>query len=62
MLFFWILTKLEFSRQVFEKQSISDFMTIHRVGDEMFHADGQTERHDEDNSRFSQFCEGAENH
>jgi hypothetical protein len=27
------------------------------VGAELFHADGQTERHDEANSRFSQFCE-----
>jgi hypothetical protein len=26
---------------------------------ELFHADGQTDRHDEANSRFSQFCERA---
>jgi len=25
----------------------------------MFHADGQTDRHDEDNSRFSQFFEST---
>ena len=26
------------------------------VGDDMFHADGQTEGHDEANSHFSHFC------
>ena len=31
-------------------------MKIHKVGAEMFHADGQTDRH-EANTRFSQFCE-----
>jgi len=34
-------------------------MKIRLVGDELFHADGQTDRHDEANSRFSQFCEQA---
>jgi len=29
------------------------------VGAELFHADGRTDRHDEDKSRFSQFYEGA---
>ena len=32
-------------------------MKIHPVGAELFHADGQTDRHDEASSRFSQFCE-----
>ena len=32
---------------------------MHPVGAELFHADGQTDRHDEANSRFSQICEGA---
>ena len=40
-------------------------MKICPVGDEMFHADGQTnrqrDRHEETNSRFSQFCERAKN-
>jgi len=27
------------------------------AGAEFFHADGRTDRHDEENSRFSQFCE-----
>jgi len=33
--------KLEFSRQIFEKYSISNFMKIRPVGE--FHADGQTD-------------------
>jgi len=33
-------------------------MKISLVGAE-FHADGQTDRRDEANSRFSQFCERA---
>jgi hypothetical protein len=39
-------------------------MKIRLVGGELFYADGQTDertdRHDETNSRFSQFCERAE--
>jgi len=31
-------------------------MKIPPVGDELFHADGQTDRLVEANSRFSQFC------
>jgi hypothetical protein len=31
-------------------------MKIRPVGAELFHAAGQTDRHDEANSRFSQFC------
>jgi len=27
---------------------------------ELFHEDGQTDKHDEGNSRFPQFCEGAQ--
>jgi hypothetical protein len=34
-------------------------MKIRPVGSELFHADGQMDRHDEANSRFSQFCESA---
>ena len=34
-------------------------MKILPVGAELFHADGTTDRHDEDNSRFSQFCKRA---
>jgi hypothetical protein len=55
-----ILTKLEFCRQIFEKIFRSDFMKISSVGAEVFHGDrrtdGQTDRHDEANSCFLQFC------
>ena len=38
-------------------------MKFRPVGAELFHAnrltDGRTERHDETNNRFSQFCERA---
>ena len=36
-------------------------MKIRPVGAELFRADRGTDRHDEANSRFSQFCEGAKN-
>ena len=36
---------------------ISNVIKFHPVGDELFHADGQTNRHDEAESCFSQFCE-----
>ena len=39
---------------------ISNFMKIRPVGTELFHEDGRTDRHDEANSRLSQFCESAE--
>jgi hypothetical protein len=31
-------------------------MEIRRLGAKLFHVDGQTDKHDETNSRFSQFC------
>ena len=34
-------------------------MKICPVGAELFHADRQTDKHDEANSRFSQFFESA---
>jgi len=44
----------------FQKNSqISNFKKIYSVETELFHEDRQTERPDEDNSRFSQFCERA---
>jgi hypothetical protein len=36
-------------------------MKIRLVGAELFHVGGQTDRHGVDNSRFSQFCERAQN-
>jgi len=41
--------KIEFSRQIFEKYSKLNFMKIRPVGNELFHADGRTDRHDEVN-------------
>ena len=40
---------------------ISNFTKIRAVGAESFYADGQTDRHDEGNIRFSQFFESAKN-
>jgi len=34
-------------------------MKIRPVGTELFFADGQTDRHDEANSRLLQFCESG---
>jgi len=34
-------------------------MKLRPVRAELFHADGQTERHDEADSCFPQFCESA---
>jgi len=48
--------KLENYRHAFKKASIIKFHEIRSVGAELFHADGQTDRHDEANSRSSQFC------
>ena len=51
--------KFDFSLQFFEKYSIQSFMKIRPVGAELFHADGRMDRHDEFNSHFLQFYEGA---
>jgi hypothetical protein len=50
-----ILTKLNS-----EITEISNLMQICPVGAELFHADRRIHRHDEANSRFSQFCERAQ--
>jgi len=53
--------ELEYSRQIFEKYHISHLMkwepscSMQAEG----RTSGQTDRHDESNSRFSQFCERA---
>jgi len=49
-----ILIKLEFSWKIFE-----NFTKIRPVGAELSQVGGRTDRHDEVNSRFSQFCESA---
>ena len=51
--------KLELSWQTFENTQISDFLKIHPVGAKLFHVDGQTYRHIEDNSCFFKYCEST---
>jgi len=53
-----ILIKLPRFRQIFEKYSNINFHEILSVG-VAFYVEGQTDRHDAANSRFSQFCKGA---
>jgi hypothetical protein len=50
--------KLEFSLQVSKITQILNFM-IRAVAAELFRVDRRKDRHDEANSRFSQFCERA---
>jgi len=52
-----ILIKLEFSKQIFTKYSYIKFNENPSSGAEVFHAD--TQRHDQANSSFSQFCKCA---
>jgi hypothetical protein len=52
-LIFWV----DFRKK--KNPQISNFIEIRPVVAELFHADGQTDRHDEDNSRSSQLCESA---
>ena len=57
-----ILIKLEFYIQVFEKCSNMRFHENSSSGSRVVpcgQADGQTDVHDEGNSRFSEFCERA---
>ena len=60
-----ILTNLKFSRQTFEETQISSLIIIRPFGAELFHTDrrtnGRTDGHDEANSRFSKYCERAQN-
>ena len=47
-----------FLDRLLKSTQISNFKKIRPLGAELFHTDGQTDRkHDEANSRFSQFCE-----
>jgi hypothetical protein len=52
-----ILMKLEFSRQIFQKYSNIKFHLNPSSGSRV--PRGRTDRHDESNSRFSQFCDCA---
>ena len=61
-LFCPILMEFEFSLQIVEKYSNIKFHENPSSGSWVVprgHSGGQTERHDEANSRFSQFCERA---
>jgi hypothetical protein len=52
--------KYSLSSTEFQKILISNFMEIHPLGAELFHADRQTDSHDKANSSVSQICEYAE--
>ena len=54
--FYW---NLDFLNTVSKNTQISNFMNTNAGGAELFLADRRTDRHDEANSRFSQFCERA---
>jgi len=53
-----ILMKIQFSRQIFQKCKNIKFHENPSSGSRVV-ACGRTDRHDEVNSNFSQFCEGA---
>jgi hypothetical protein len=51
--------QLEFLDRFSKNNQVSDLINIRSVGAELFHADGQTDRLDEADSRFSKFCEAV---
>jgi len=54
--------KLEFSRNFSNNNQISNFTLIRPGRAELSREDGRPDRHDEANSRFSQFCESSQKH
>jgi len=55
-----MLTKLDFSRQTFEESPNIKFQQKPSSGNQVVpygRTDGQTDRHDEANSRYSELCE-----
>jgi len=56
-----ILIKLEFPQQFFRKTLKQELLrkSVHWEPSCSMHTDGRTDRHDEANCRFSQFCERA---
>jgi hypothetical protein len=52
--------EFKISLYIFEQFSqVSNFMKSRPEGADLFHAHRQTDRHDEDDSRFSKFSERA---
>jgi hypothetical protein len=56
-----ISMKLEFLREILKNVQIQNFTKFRPVGAELFHADGQTDRHDEANSTFRNFANATKN-
>ena len=54
-----IFIKVESYPDFWKRPQIPNYKEIRPVGTGLFYADGQTDRHDEANRHFSQFCEGA---
>ena len=55
-----VLIILEFSRQFSKNLEVPYFMKIRQVEANLFHAYRRAEKHEEASSRFSQFCEHAQ--
>jgi len=53
---------MNFLERFSKNSQISNFIKIHLKGAQLFHADGRTDRHDETNSRFSQFVNVPNNY
>jgi hypothetical protein len=50
---------MEFSRKVSKNPQMANFVKIPLVRAKLFNADRQTDRYNEVNNRFSQFCEST---
>jgi hypothetical protein len=54
-------SNLKFHDRFSKRSRIQILLKIRPLEAALFHADGQTDRHDEANSRFQEFCESAKN-